>query len=350
VSTSPERPWLADGPVPIAMATGVGSMPGADPDEAARIVMGELEAFPHLVELPDAGVGTDMIGRGAAHLVDLHTEITVSGWRFADRAGSDERRARAALARDLDVLEERAQGFAGPLKIQCAGPWTLAASLELRYGDKALADAGAVRDIAAALAEGVAEVTLDVQKRVPAAHVVVQLDEPTLPAALAGRVPTASGFGSLPIVESADAVEKLRTVFDAVVGAGATPIVHCCASSVPVALLVQAGARAISLDATLLDEKDDDLLGEAIEAGVSFFLGLVPSIQPDDGELPRTQALAAPAKRLWGRLGFPPELLARAVVVTPTCGLAGAAPSWPRRAYRACVEVARVLLEEPEES
>src|SRR5690348_12103442 len=137
------------------MATGVGSMPGADPDEAARIVMGELEGFPHLVELPDAGVGTDMIGRGAAHLVDLHTEITVSGWRFADRAGSDERRARAALARDLDVLEEHAEGFAGPLKIQCAGPWTLAASLELRYGDKALADAGAVRDIAAALAEGV---------------------------------------------------------------------------------------------------------------------------------------------------------------------------------------------------
>jgi hypothetical protein len=325
-------------------------MPGADPDEATRIVMGELEAFPHLVELPNAGIGTDMVGRGAAHLVDLHTEITVSGWRFTDRAGSDERRARAALARDLDVLEEHARGFAGPLKIQCAGPWALAASLELRYGDKALADPGAVRDIAAALAEGVAEVALDVQKRVPAAEVVVQLDEPTLPAALAGRVPTASGFGMLPVVETSDAVEKLRVVFDAIVGIGATPIAHCCAGAVPVALFVDAGARAISLDATLLAERDDDAIGEAIEAGVAFFLGLVPSRQPDDDQLPRTQELAAPAKRLWSRLGFPAEALARSVVVTPTCGLAGAAPSWPRRAYRACVEVARVLLEEPEES
>lgn len=336
-------------PWPTGAATGVGSMPGADPDEATRIVMGELEAFPHLVELPDAGVGTDMIGRGAAHLVDLHTELTVSGWRFADRAGSDERRARAALARDLDVLEEHTQAFAGPLKIQCAGPWTLAASLELRYGDKALADPGAVRDIAAALAEGIAEVTLDVQKRVPAAQVVVQVDEPSLPAAVAGRVPTASGFGTLPMVEAADAVEKLRVVFDAIANVGATPIAHCCAGGVPIAQLVEAGARAISLDTTQLTEADDDAIGEAVEAGVSFFLGLVPSIQPDDDQLPRTQMLAAPAKRLWSRLGFAPELLARSVVVTPTCGLAGAAPSWPRRAYRACVEVARLLLEEPEE-
>ena len=168
-------------PWPSGSATGVGSLPGVDPDEAMRLVTGELDAFPHLVELPAAGVGADMIGRGAAHLIDLHVDVQPSGWRFAAHAGADERRARGMLARDLDVLEEHTQGFVGPLKLQVAGPWTLASSLELRHGDKALADVGAVRDITAALAEGIAGVATDVGKRVPGAAVVVQFDEPLLP-------------------------------------------------------------------------------------------------------------------------------------------------------------------------
>ena len=80
-------------------------MPGTDLGEAMRIVAGELDAFPHLVELPAAGPGAGLIGRAVAHLADLHTEFTVSGWRFAAHAGRDERRARAGLSRDLDVLE-----------------------------------------------------------------------------------------------------------------------------------------------------------------------------------------------------------------------------------------------------
>ncbi len=349
MSNSPDRS-LGQWPWAPAAATGVGSLPGTDPAEAMRVVVGELEGFPHLIELPGEGVGTDMIGRGAAHLVDLHTELTVSGWRFAAHSGADERRARAALARHLDIFEEHTQGFVGPLKIQCAGPFTLASSLELRYGDKALADPGAVRDIVAALAEGIAAVALDVRRRTPGAQVVVQLDEPLLPLALAGRVPTASGFGTLPVVESHDAVDKLRHVVGVVVAAGAVPIAHCCAASVPIALFADAGLRAISLDATLLSTDDDDAIGTAVEAGVAFFLGLVPSVEPADGApLPRAQSLARPARQLWSRLGFPPELLAASAVVTPTCGLAGASPAWPELAYRACVEVGRVLVEEPEE-
>ncbi len=165
ISLSPgSRAWAA------GAATGVGSLPGVDPDEAMRLVSVELDGFPHLVELPAAGVGADMVGRGAAHLSDLHVAVEPSGWRFAAHAGADERRARGTLARDLDVLEEHTQGFVGPLKLQVAGPWTLASSIELRHGDKALADAGAVRDITAALADGIAAVALDVQKRVPGRH------------------------------------------------------------------------------------------------------------------------------------------------------------------------------------
>jgi hypothetical protein len=335
-------------PWPAGSATGVGSLPGIDPDEAIRIVAGELETFPHLPELPAIGVGADMVGRGAAHLVGLHVDVQPSGWRFAAHAGADERRARNTLGRDLDVLEEHLQGFVGPLKIQVAGPWSLAASLELRHGDKALADPGAVRDITAALAEGIAGVAADIARRLPGARVVVQLDEPLLPAVLLGRVPTASGFGTLRVVEPTPAVDQLRVVVEALTSVQATAIAHCCAAEPPIGLFVEAGLRAVSVDATLLTGRDDDAIGSAIETGVGLFLGLVPSLDVDP--LPRIDEIVAPAQRLWSRLGFAPEQLTHDVVVTPTCGLAGSSPSWPRSAYRLCREAARVLYEQPQEN
>lgn len=329
-------------------------MPGTDPDEAMRVVVGEVAEFPFLVELPGAGAGFELAGRGSAHLAGLHVELATSGWRFAAHAGMDERRARSGLIRDLDVLEEHTQGYQGPLKIQCAGPLTLAGCLELHYGDKALADPGAVRDIAASLAEGLAGVANDVMRRVPGARLVVQLDEPMLPAAMSGTMPTASGFGMLPVVESNDAADRLRTVVDVLVAGGWTPIAHCCAPSPPIGVLVDAGVRAVSLDATVLTEREDEAIGTALEADVALFLGLVPTVEPaaEPALQPArrsTLELAAPARRLWSRLGFAPELLARRVVVTPTCGLAGASPTWARAALAESVRLARVLAEEPEE-
>ncbi len=58
------------------------------------------------------------------------------------------------LSSDLDALEERLDGYEGPLKISLAGPWTLAATIELPKNlQPALSDAGAVADLTASLAE-----------------------------------------------------------------------------------------------------------------------------------------------------------------------------------------------------
>jgi len=197
-------------------------------------------------------------------------------------------------------------------------------------------------------AEADVELAKDVAGRVPGAAIVVQFDEPLLAAVLLGRVPTASGFGTLRVVEPPTVIERLKVVIDAVVAVGATPIAHCCAASPPVGLFVEAGMRAVSLDATQLSERDDDELGQAIELGVALFLGLVPSL--DVEPVPRLGEIVFPARRLWSRLGFAPENLTRDVVVTPTCGLAGSSPAWPRTAYRLCREAATVLLEAPEEN
>ncbi|WP_405141217.1 methionine synthase [Sphaerisporangium sp. NBC_01403] len=331
-----EFPWNA------ASATGVGSHPGDDHVEALRMVFGELPDLPYLPELPDRGVGADMVGRTASLLVELPVEVQPSGWRFADRPGRDFRRARDHLTRDLDVLEEVAQGYEGPFKIQVCGPWTLAGAIELRYGDKTLADPGAVRDLTDSLAEGLAAHVAAVRARVPGAQVVVQVDEPGLPGVLAGTVPTASGFGRLAAVEAPVAAERLR----AVLPSGAFTIVHCCAPDLPFGVLRTAGFGGISLDARFLRRRDEDRLGEAIEAGTAFFLGVVPGT---DTKLADVGVIARPAVELWRRLGFDPSRLAEQVVLTPSCGLAGASPAYARAALARCREAARVLRDDPDD-
>jgi Methionine synthase II (cobalamin-independent) len=325
----------------------VGSHPGEDHLEALRVVFGELPDLPYLPELPARGVGADMIGRSAGLLVEMPVEVQPSGWRIASAPGRDLRRAHDHLSRDLDGLEEIAQAYTGPLKVQVCGPWTLAAAIELRHGDKMLADAGAVRDLVASLAEGVAAHLAQVRRRVPGATtIVLQLDEPGLPGVLAGTVPTASGFSRLPAVEAPIVGDHLRTLLRTAAAGDVFPIVHCCAPRVPVAVIREAGAKGVSLDAALLRREDEDPIGEAVEDGVAFFLGVVPGT---DTRLPDIGVIAKPAVELWHRLGFPPATLADQVVLTPSCGLAGATPAYAKAALAKCREATRVLREDPGE-
>lgn len=348
-----------DYPWPEASATGVGSYPGVDPDEAVRTIMGELPRLPHLPELPDRGAGADLTGRSCAALVEFPVETRPSGWRVADRPGRDLDRARGFLSRDLDALEEHTQGYAGPLKIQLAGVWTLAATIELRGGERLLADPGAVADLCESYGEGIRAHIADARRRVPGAQLLVQIDEPALPGVLQGAIPTASGYSRLPAVDRVVAEERLREVFAAIDSAGGVALAHCCAAAVPVDLLRRSGARALSLDATLLGRDHDEPIGTAVEAGVGLLLGAVPARAPEhDPAVPATRSTAAVlsvpgatvdlVRQLWHRIGFPPEALARAVVVTPTCGLAGASPAYARAALDTCRAAARVLQDDPE--
>jgi methionine synthase II (cobalamin-independent) len=310
-------------PWPAGSVTGIGSLPGTDPDEAARLVFGELPQFAHLPELPARGPGAGMIGRTAALLVDLPVEIVPSGWRLAGRPGRELRTARDLLARDLDAVQAAGEGYSGALKVQSAGPWTLAASLELPSGHRAVSDPGAVRELAASLAEGLRGHLADVARRVPSATLVLQLDEPSLPAVLAGRVPTPSGYGTVRAVEAAVAEPALAEVL-AVAEAAA---VHCCAPDAPIRLLRGAGATAVALDASVLGRQHYDALGEALEAGTSLWLGVLPGT---DASIDLDTA-REPLRRLWRELGFGSALLPERVVATPACGLAGASPDYARR-------------------
>jgi len=332
--TASARPW------PAGSVTGIGSLPGDDPVETARFVMGELPDLPHLAELPQRGPGAEMIGRSAALLVDLPVEIAPTAWRISAHDGRDVRRARDYLARDLDALEAQADGFTGALKVQVAGPWTLAATIELPSGHRVLTDHGAVRDLAGSLAEGVRQHLADLGRRVPGARLVLQVDEPWLPAVLRGDVPTPSGYGTVRAVEPSQAEQTLRDVL--LVAPSGGRVVHCCASDAPLALLRAAGADALAIDAGLLGSGDLDALGEAIEAGTSLWLGVLPST---DSTI-TLDAAREQIKRLWSTLGFAFGQLAGSVVPTPACGLAGATPAYVRRVHAVLRDIGRSLIDD----
>ena len=321
-------------------ATGVGSLPGEDPREAVRMVLGELPDLPFLPELPARGPHADLIGRGAAFLADLHVDLQPSGWRITARGSRDGQRSLDLLSRDLDALEET-EAQPAFLKVQAPGPWTLAAMVELSRGDRILADHGAVADLAASLAHGLTDHLADLRRRLPGTVLVLQLDEPALPGVIGARIPTASGFGRLRAPDQQVVIERLRTVLDC----AEHTVVHCCAASPPLAVLSAAGAGGLSLDGAMLTPRDDDEIGLAIEAGAALLLGLVPSTDADLSDL---DARMGPAKQLWRRLGFDADRLPATLVVTPACGLAGASPDYARQALAACVELGRRLGEEPE--
>lgn len=323
-------PW---GPV-----TGIGSLPGTDPAEAVRLVLGELPGMAHLPELPGRGAGADMIGRTAALLVDLAVDITPAGWRLVPRSGVDQRRAQEFLARDLDALHDEADGYAGPFKVQAVGPFTLAASLERTRGERAVVDAGARRDLAQSLVEGLRTHVDAVAARMPGAQVVVQLDEPSLPAVLQGGLPTATGFGRLSAVPAETVEQELR----AVVAALPVPVVvHCCAPRMPLGLVRAAGAAGLSFDLGLV--QDLDAVGEAVDAGSHLLVGVVPGT---DTALPAAKATASRVRAWWSELGFPAELLPDVVTLTPSCGLAGATPAYARAAMTHLREAAKHLQPE----
>jgi methionine synthase II (cobalamin-independent) len=327
----------------MTLATGVGSLPGTDPAEAVRIVVGELPELPHLPELPERGQGASMTGRALAVVAELGADLQPAGWRLTGAApGRDQRRASSTLSQDLDLLEEALQGYTGHLKLQVAGPWTLAATVERPRGDKVLADHGARRELAQALAEGVRTHLADVRRRVAGASpLVLQVDEPALAAVLAAQVPTASGFGRHRAVDRSEVSEHLGWVFSAAAESGAEPWAHSCAPGTPLDLLRGAGARGLSVDLAVLTAADHDVLGSALEAGEGVALGVVPAVDPTIA--PSEGALTDRVLAWLDLLGLDPEAVARRLLVTPSCGLAGASPSWAREALALCRAVAKNL-------
>lgn len=332
----------------FARGTGTGSWPGTSARQAAEVVVGELAgALAHLVELPARGVGADLLGRAAALLVDVALDTVPRGYRIVSRPGAVTRRAVSMLDEDMDALEEawETAGLRGGdrvVKVQAPGPVTLAAGLEMSNGHRAITDAGAVRDLAASLAEGVAAHRAALSRRLDT-PVVVQFDEPTLPAALGGRLTGVTALSPVPPLDEAVAEALLTTCVE---GVGSDVLLHSCAPDLPWNMLQRTGIDAVSVDVKVLRAAELDGVAAFVEPGRAIVLGVVESSVPE--RRPSVEEVATRVVAVTDRLGFGRSPLSGRVGVSPACGLAGATPQWARTAIGLARDAAEAFARDPD--
>lgn len=300
----PPGPW----------ATGAGPLPGTRPDHALDVVLGELGAghVPFLPELPERGVGADAIGRSASFLLDLPVDLQPSGWRLVDRPGADLARGRSWWGQDLDALAERGEevGSAVAFKVGVMGPWTLAASLQRQRGEVAVSDAGARRDIVDSLAAGLQDVLAAVRRAAAGVAVILQLDEPSLPAVLLGRVPTASGYDTLRAVPPGEVRAGLVRLVEAGHEAGASVLLRCHDEDAPTQLLTECGADALALRSPATATGSSAPVWERLALLLELERGLV--LNPLGAETAtNAEALAALITEPWAQLGMDSDWLSR---------------------------------------
>ncbi len=301
----------------------------------------------HLVELPARGVGADLLGRAGALLVDVAIDTVPRGYRIAARPGAVTRRAVSLLDEDLDALEEAwetagLRGSGRVIKLQAPGPITLAAGLELSNGHRAITDPGALRDLAASLAEGVAAQRATLARRLDT-PVVVQFDEPTLPAALGGGLTGVTALSPVRPLDQAVAAAVLQTCIETV---DAPVLLHCCAPEIPWNLLQRSDISAISVDAATLRADDLERIAEFVESDRAVVLGVVPAAAPERRLSAEEVALSVVA--VTDRLGFARTALRGRVGVSPACGLAGATPQWARTAIGLARKAAEAFASDPD--
>jgi hypothetical protein len=215
----------------MTRASLTGPWPGADPVAASRDVLNAL-GHPHrplLPELPGRGPGSDPIGRAAALLDGLAVDLQPHGWRLVPEPGMDYRRAVSALRSDVNAFTDVA-GDAGvavqDLVVRVTGPMTLAASLWLPGGERALSDSGARRDVAQSLASGLGEWIRSLRAATGTPRLTVLVDEPQAAAVLSGALPTASGYRTVRSIPRSEVRHGWTLVAEAALEGGATGIVH----------------------------------------------------------------------------------------------------------------------------
>jgi len=410
----PARPWRASGQgtggpgvatVLAVAVTGLGSMPGTDPLEAARVVAGELPDFPFLPQLPARGAPSRSVGRTAGLLVGMPVDLQPSGWRLVDAPGRDAQRVAADLSADLDSLEEVFDGYRGPLKVSALGPLSLAAALGKNRGALLLADHGARRDLAQSLAAGLAAHVEGIRRRIPGARPVLQLDDLRLASVLAGDVATSSGFGRLRAVDVEEARGLLASVVAAVgtgPGLATGPLTGRGPDGVPVVLRLPAGlvvdadptveraappvlavaqgsgVAAVAFDPARLATAAYDAVAELVESGVDLCLGAVDVATatrsaehpraspagdragggrpdpgghgPDGGARHGAESAARDVLELWRALGFGASTMVGRVLLTPSGGLARSSPAAARTVLGELRETGHVLGELVEEA
>jgi hypothetical protein len=323
-------------------ATGIGSVPFSDPEEAVALILASLPQLPYWPQMVRLGYREEMGPQVARGLPTLKVDPAARAVQVDPDLPRDQALAQfyeAVLGEDLTpfALEpEEARGFfallaavaargaaSQALKGQLAGPVTLAGLIKDPDGKPILYD----RELTQAVCQGLArKAAWQAQKfRELGKEAVIFFDEPYL-----------SGFGSayLPISRE-EVMDLLTQTLEATRLLGPVILgVHCCGNT-DWSMLMEAPIDILSFDSFgYFDSLPlyERALTKFLARGGWLAWGLVPTREELQGETGESlwQRFAAQVKELAARGLSPKEVLSQALL-TPACGLGYLAPEAARR-------------------
>lgn len=333
--------------------SGVGPWPGIDQLEAQSAVVGEIAEVPDpvagvpwLSRLPERGPAHTAVAAALGLLVDLPAELGPHGWKLADRPGLDAQRLDSARDEAVDALAVAAHGWSGPLLLPVCGPLTLAASVYLARGDRAVADHGAVVELVESLGAGLAAYMAAVRRVLPEASPRVLLHEPLLAAVVAGTLPTFSGYARLRSVPAGEVAERLTRIVELTRSAGADAVaIHLGTGAGLAPVVRRAGADGLGVRISSLDEGRWEPVAEAVESGVRLWAEVdAPRTSQCAG--PDVREVARPVLDGWHRVGLPVSRLSELTLLAPAPVTGVPDAVRPARATLATVARAAELIAE----
>ncbi len=321
----------------MTAVSGTGPWPGTEPLEAQQTVLGDLAdlpdgvpGLPWTVRLAERGPYGTLAAHALGLLDGMPAELGPHGWRLADRPGGDAARLAAARRADLDALAIAAHGWSGPLVVPVAGPLTLAASVYLARGDRAVADAGAVAELVESLGAGVTEHLAAVRRAVPGAEPTVLLHEPLLAQVVAGVLPSFSGYARLRAVPAPVASERLSRAVTLLRDGGARGVVlHVGTGAAAIGAARGAGADGLGVEVAGLDERWWEAVAEAVEGGTRLWAG-VPQPETSQCAGPDVRGVADAVLRGWERVGLSRAGLRDVTLLAPAGPAVPAGPGGAR--------------------
>lgn len=289
-----------------ATVTGIGSLPHQNAVDAVDLVMKATPAMPAAPQLSAGRPAESMLGQVAGGLegVEVGFDGLLNVPNPARIAVIDAEPSGPGWT-GLDAFVAAIAGRHAPVKVQVAGPVTVALAL-MRAGvpaDSAVALAG---EAVGGLAHKVAT---RVRRAAPGAPVLAFLDEPGLTGVVTAEFP-------LPV----DSVVDLLAAGLASFGEADTGV-HCCGPT-DWHVVAASGPAVLSLPAEPLGESAPAIAAHLDQGGWVAW-GAVPTHRPiGTSPDPQWRALV----ELWCDLtqnGCDPVKLRRQSLITPACGLAG---------------------------
>jgi methionine synthase II (cobalamin-independent) len=314
------------------LATGIGSLPYADPEPALDLIFRYCPRIPFWPQLPKRGASESMVAQFSENIPCLR--FTQEGVVFDGRNQDHEMELfyDRLIAQDVDhfaisegyapglrsfrrKLETRDLSPVSAIKFHVTGPFTFAASINDAEGRPLLYDEVFMQAVVKGL---IMKAAWQVKQfRAFGKPMIIFIDEPYL-----------AGFGSAyTAVNKEDVLSVLKEFCSALAADGLHIGIHCCGNTDWSLFTAIEGLEIINFDAFDFLERvvlyASDLKG-FFERGGSLCWGIVPTQLEDKGRGLTKDILVAKLRsgiKLLSAKGVDERLIKEQLLVSPACGL-----------------------------